>query len=121
MRASEFIREDKLRKGALASIPGAHMYPDLDNSSPYHSYRFGVAMAGAPEQGMDKDGPSGQHMVTIGYSSACDDITKSTAKKLGFKRKELTPKGSKETDTVGTMSPVANWMNPPKEKKAKKK
>lgn len=121
MRASEFIREDKLRKGAIASIPGAHMYPDLDNSNPYHSYRFGVAMAGAPDYMMDKDGPSGQHMVTIGYSKACNDITQSTAKNLGFKRKELTTKGSNETDTVDTKSPVANWMNPPKEKKVKKK
>ena len=117
MRASEFIKEGKLRKGAVASIPNAHIYPDLDNSSPYHAYRFGVAMAGAPDYIMDKDGPSGQHMVTIGYSKACNDITQSTAKKLGFKRKGLTSAGSNETDTVGTVSPVANWQNSPQNKK----
>jgi hypothetical protein len=125
MRANEFIQEGKgrepLRKGSIAGLPGARFYPDLDNSSPYHSYRFGMAMAGAPDIDMQKEGPTGQKMVTISYSDACDEIVDSAAGHLGFKHKKLTPKGSNETDNVGTMSPVANWMKPTKEKKDKKK
>lgn len=119
MKIRDLLDEGKLRKGAINAIPGAHIYPDLDNSNPYHSYRFGVAMAGMPEFPTDRDGPSGQHMVTIGYSKACDEITGAAAKHLGFSRNTLTPKGSKETDTVGKMSPVANWMKPEKKKKKK--
>jgi hypothetical protein len=123
MRAREFIEEskgkEKLRKGATASIPGAKIYPELDNSSPYHAYRFGMALAGAPDIDMDKEGPTGQKMITISYSSACDEIVNAAAKHLGFKQNKLTPKGSSETDTVGTVSPVANWMKPTKKEKKK--
>lgn len=124
MRASEFINEnkgtEKLRKSAISSIPNAQIYPNLDNSNPYHSYRFGMAMAGAPDIDMQKEGPTGQQLVTVGYSSACDEITNSAAKHLGFAHHGITSKGSKETDNIGTTSPVANWMKPSKEKKKKK-
>jgi len=121
MRAREFIEESKLRKSAVSSIPGAQQYPELDNSNPYHSYRFGVAMAGAPDFMADKDGPTGQHLVTIGYTSACDEITNAASKHLGFKSKKLTPKDSTEVDTTGKHSPVSNWLKPTKKEKSKKK
>ena len=50
MRASEFVTEDSNKKidaSATSAIPGARIWPDLDNSSPYAAYRFGVALAGA--------------------------------------------------------------------------
>lgn len=112
---------EPLRKGSIAGLPGARYFPELDNSSPYHSYRFGMALAGSPDVEMQKEGPTGQKMVTISYTSACDDIINAAADHLGFKHENLTPSGSDELDTIGTVSPVANWMNPPKEKKDKKK
>ena len=124
MRAREFIGEagkSTLRKSAVDSIPGARIYPELDNSSPYHSYRYGIALAGAPDIPMDKDGPTGQKLVTISYSKADDEIVDAASKQMGFKNNQLTPKGSTELDSAETASPVANWMNPPKEKKDKKK
>jgi len=123
MRIRDLLDEsagrEPLRKGAIAGLPGARYYPELDNSSPYHSYRFGMALAGAPDIDMEKEGPTGQKMVTISYTDACDEIIDSAATHLGFKHKKLTPKGSNELDTTGTISPVANWMKPTKKDKKK--
>jgi hypothetical protein len=66
MRAHEFILEEKkLRRSAEAALPDAHFYPALDNSSPYASYRFGIALAGSPDDTMDKDGPTQSKLVTL--------------------------------------------------------
>lgn len=124
MRANEFIGEskgsEKLRKSAISSIPNAQLYPELSNSDPYNSYRFGMALAGAPDMDMNKDGPTAQGLLTIGYSPVCDEITNAAAKHFGIKHHGITTKKSTETDTVGTKSPVSNWMNPDKTKKKKK-
>jgi hypothetical protein len=125
MRAKEFIigearknSREKLSKDALDSIPGALRWDGLDNSSPYHSYRFGVALAGMPEYMMPLDGPVGQKMVTIGYTDADDEILKATGKNLGFSGVILTPRGSTELDDTNVKSPVNNW-NKSKKKKVK--
>ena len=103
MKIREILEsKEGLDKDAVAAIPNAHYFPDLDNSSPYHSYRLGIAMAGAPDYTTPKDGPSGQKLVTIGYSSACDEIVKSASKMIGAKAKKLTSKGSKEDNTTGS-------------------
>ena len=77
MRAREFVKEAKdmnpkeFRQDAMSSLPDAHAWPELDNSSGYLAYRFGVAMAGLPDYKMDVAGPTGLKMVTIGYTQAC--------------------------------------------------
>ena len=65
MRAREFIfKEDKeynpknFRNDAMSALPDCHVWPDLDNSSGYLAYRFGVAMAGMPDQKMAVAGPT---------------------------------------------------------------
>lgn len=111
MRAKEFVKEDKekLNAAALGAIPNAKVYPDLDNSSPYHSYRFGVALAGMPDYPTPKDGPVQQKMVIVGYTDADDEIIKATGKHLGYQGVVLTNKKSKELEDTYTVSPVAQW------------
>ena len=116
MRAKEFIHEDKMTTDATTSITNAHRWDSLDNSSPYHAYRFGVALAGMPDYPMDLEGPVGQKMVTIGYTEADDEIIKATGKHLGFQGIVIAPRGSTELSDTNTVSPTADW-NPRNKKK----
>lgn len=113
MRAREFIKESlgsqNMAQDQVASIPNAHYFPDLDNSSGYRAYRWGVALAGMPDHPMPQDGSTGQKLVTIGYSDADDIIIDSTSKLFGAKKVRLTPKGSRELADTNTVSPVAQW------------
>jgi hypothetical protein len=115
MRAKEFINEalgaTNMEMDQVTSIPNAHYFPDLDNSSGYKAYRFGVALAGMPDHPMPQDGSTGLKMVTIGYSTADDIIIDSTSKLFGAKKMRLTPRGSTELKDTNTTSPVSNWMN----------
>lgn len=111
MRAHEFINEseennNKLPDSAIYAIPGARVWPDLDNSSPYHSFRFGVALAGSPDKIYPKDGPYGQKMVTLAYSEEDQVILDAVGKAMGFKSNELTTKGSDELPNGNTKSPI---------------
>lgn len=106
MRAKEFINENKLSKDADNAVPGMKTWPELDNSSPYHGYRFGMALAGSPEEGMDRDGPVMQKLITVSYTDAEEEIVNAAGKKLGFRSKNLTSRDSKETD-VNAASPIA--------------
>lgn len=111
MRAREFITEKREHFDASAerAIPNAQAYPALDNSNPYHSYRFGVALAGMPDHPMDLDGPTQQKLVTIGYSDADNEIINATQKHLGFKSVLVSTKRSEELPDTFTQSPVAKW------------
>lgn len=107
MKITEIISEGKLRKGAQAATPDMKTWPALDNNnSPYAAYRFGIALAVAPEREMDKDGPIGGQFTTIGYSSADDEILQAAAKSMGVSSKQQTEKGSYELDSVNKSSPV---------------
>lgn len=112
MRAKEFIVEknSKMAASAVDAIPSATKFPDLDNSSPYHAYRFGVALAGMPDYPMPLEGPFQQKLVTVGYTEADDAIIKATGKHLGFQGVVLTTKKSEELSDTNTVSPVAQWM-----------
>jgi hypothetical protein len=107
MRASEFITENEgFSDSAKAAMPNATMWPDLDNSSPYHAFRFGVALAGSPDKTMPKDGPTGQKMVTVAYTQEEQDILKQTGKQMGFKAKHIANPPSQETTDVNKSSPL---------------
>jgi hypothetical protein len=113
MRASEFVSEAKdyagakgLSHQAVTTIPNAFLYPELDNSSGYKAYRFGVALAGMPDIDMPKEGPTGLKMVTISYTPAEEEILQKTAKYFGTPRVRLTPEGSDEPSYVYQVSPV---------------
>jgi hypothetical protein len=112
MRAKEFvIKEGKipLAADAVDAVPNAQRWDALDSSSPYHSYRFGVALAGMPDYPTDLEGPIGQKLITVGYTDADDEIIKATGKHLGFQGVVVTPKSSKELDDTNKTSPVSNW------------
>ena len=98
--------KEKLPKSTVTSVPNAQRWDSLDNSSPYHSYRFGIAMAGMPDYPMSLEGPTGQKMVTIGYTQADDEIIKATGKHLGFQGVIITPAGSKELDDTNVKSTI---------------
>jgi hypothetical protein len=121
MRAKEFITEktEKLRADTVAAIPSMRKHSHLDNSSPYDPWRFSIALAGMPHNPMSHSGPSGQKLVTIAYTQGDADIIAATEKHMGATGEDMSTPGSKETDDVGKMSPVANWMKPTKEKKKK--
>lgn len=113
MRAQEFIKEaknKKLPKAYRHSSPGLDSY--VTGSDPYHKYRMGVAAAGAPdmEHPFDADGPAGSDMISSFYTKADEEIMNVAAKAAGLTKKNLVGRGSKESDTVYTTSPVANWM-----------
>lgn len=127
MRAREFIVKEakdmnpkEFRRDAMGSLPDAHAWPELDNSSGYLAYRFGVALAGLPHQKMDVAGPTGLKMVTIGYTQADRDILDAAQNLVGTPKVRISPGGSQEMPDVSTTSPVANW-NPRNNTKKKKK
>jgi hypothetical protein len=122
MRAKEFISEEKdvggahkIRKDLNDALPNAHMWPDLDNSSGYLAYRFGVALAGLPDYKMDVAGPTGLKMVTIGYTQADEEILNAAQKLIGTPKVRISSGGSKELSDTNKTSPVANWMKGNKE------
>jgi hypothetical protein len=128
MRAKEFIVKEakdmnpkKFRRDAMGSLPDAHAWPELDNSSGYLAYRFGVALAGLPHQKMDVAGPTGLKMVTIGYTQADRDILDAAQNLVGTPKVRISPGGSQEMPDVSTTSPVANWNSRNNTKKKKKK
>lgn len=110
MRAKEFIKESTkpLRRSAQAAIPDMQMFPQLDNSSIYDMYRYGVALAGSPDSAtMDQDGPAKSKMITVAYSEGDAEIINKTNKHMGVKGKAVTDRRSHESSTVDTVSPVA--------------
>lgn len=109
MKIKDIIVENELRKGSQYALPDAESLPDLNlYKDPYAAYRFGLALAGSPENMPDKNGPNSGDMMTIGYSDADKEKIDAAKKKFGIKKKRLsTGKGSEELPNVGSQSPVA--------------
>jgi len=114
MKIKDIIREAADYSGAkgmehanMASLPDAHIWPELDNSSGYKAYRFGVAMAGLPNNKMDVAGPTGLKMVTIGYTQAERDILDAASKTMGTPKVRLSTTNSGEAKDTDKVSPVA--------------
>ena len=110
MRAKEFINEEskQMRRSAKAAIPNMQMFPQLDNGNVYSSYRYGVALAGSPEDSnVDQESITNSKMLTIAYTEGDAEIINKTNKKMGVKGRAVTDKTSHESSTVETQSPVA--------------
>lgn len=109
MRAKEFVQEAKkpIRQSAKSALPSGRIHPELDNSNPYHSYRYGVALAGSPDDAMYKDGPYGSKMMTVGYTEADREIIKKADKIIGVKSNPISSNDSSEIEAINTTSPVA--------------
>ena len=108
MRAKEIISEETTEwpNDSQAALPNAQKWPELDNSNPYRAYRFGVALAGAPDKNTPQSGPVGQNIMTIGYTEAEREILKAAGEIMGVSGVDVTTDGSKESDGTNNVSPV---------------
>ena len=122
MRAKEFISEGehtadlslaapdhpKAIKGAM-SIPGISL--NKSNGSSYLAYRFGLAMAGAPDYPTKAAGAMSGDPLLTSYTDAELEIINAAAKMVGAGQvKRLNSNRSEELDNTNTVSPVSNWM-----------
>lgn len=109
MRAKEFITEESLDhhhevalKGAV-SVPGATI-----NGSSYVNYRFGLALAGAPDYPTKKSGSFKGDPLLSTYTDEELDMINAAAKMVGAgKVKRLSSNRSTEIDNTHAVSPVA--------------
>lgn len=103
------LREEQLRKGVRDASTGMTAWPALNNNNnPYHAYRFGIAMACSPDEGIGKEGPVGGNFVTMSYTDGDEKILKSAAKRMGISSKSMgSSKKSAELPDVHKVSTVA--------------
>ena len=125
MRAKEFLSEDsgedgyggngeqtrggsgKLHHHHKSAIKGWNTLPELPGWY-YNMYRFGVHMAGSPEdQKMDAESPSANQMSLYAFTDAEQKIIDKSKKDLGYKGKKLSNNRSEEPEGTNKKSPVA--------------
>ena len=114
MKITEIIQEaqvktgrEKLRPSAKRSIPNLKTWDELDNNNnAYAAYRYGVALAGAPDLPLKPYGPIGGRFTTIGYSDADNDKIHAAQNYLGIEPEAQSSDGSFETDLINIKSPV---------------
>jgi hypothetical protein len=127
MRAREFVAEakfgsaadvpangKKLPKSQHSAIKGAISMPDISSNkqggSPYTQWRFGIAMAGAPDYPTPPAGAFAGDPLLATYSDADLKIINAAAKSVGAGEvKKLTDNRSTEADHVNTTSPVTGF------------
>jgi hypothetical protein len=121
MRAKEFINESdtpaNLKKAPAdqrMAMKGAISIPAISinkaNGSPYLAYRFGLAMAGAPDYPTAAAGAIAGDPLLASYTDAELEIINAAAKMVGAgKVKKLSSNRSEELSNTNTVSPVAQW------------
>ena len=134
MRAREFIIERDIPANLKdipddhsSSLKGALSIPDISqnkaNGNSYMQYRFGIALAGAPDYPTKASGAFAGDPLLSTYTDAELEMINAAAKMVGAKQiKKLSSNRSEELSNTGVVSPVAQWMKPTKaSKKVKKK
>lgn len=118
MRAREFITESdhpadgkKFAPGQMDAIKGAISMPDISmnksNGSPYLQWRFGIAMAGAPDYPTPPVGPMAGDPLLATYTDAELEIINVAAKSVGAGRiKKLSSNRSTELSNTNKTSPL---------------
>lgn len=123
MKITEIITENKLIDKDNDGIPDSHQsatpgmrtFPKLQNSDPYHPWRFGAMFLGGAgdasgkyEHEPNRDGPNGQCLAAAAYSDGEKRILDQAAKAFGWEAtyRQLTPDGSSEVDSVNKVSPM---------------
>lgn len=118
MRAREFIREggDKpnlkdIPPDQAAALKGAMSLPAISmnksNGSPYMQYRFGIALAGAPEYPTKAAGAFAGDPLLSCYSDAELEMINAAADMVGAGHvSALSTNRSTELDNVNKVSPV---------------
>jgi hypothetical protein len=127
MRAREFVTETKygaakdvpadakkLPKSQRSALKGAISMPDISQTkqggSPYTQWRFGIAMAGAPDYPTPPAGAFAGDPLLATYSDADLKIINAAAKSVGAGEvKKLTDNRSTEADWVNKTSPVTGF------------
>ena len=105
---TEALERGEFRKATRQSLSAVDSYPYLDNNShPYVAYRFGMALAKSPDDVTDHLGPIGSEFITVGYSSADQEIIDHARKEFGLKVRKHSGKGSEELEKINKVSPVA--------------
>jgi hypothetical protein len=109
MKIRDIITEKadkKLGKNVRQSHPHAKQYQDIDQY--YGMYRFGIAMAGAPDKSINKAGPAKDVPTVWLYSKGDEDIVSAAERNQGIKGKNIVTKGhSEELKDINKISPVA--------------
>ena len=124
MRAREFVAEakfgsaadvpangKKLPKSQHSAIKGAISMPDISSNkqggSPYTQWRFGIAMAGAPDFPTPPAGAFAGDPLLATYTDEDLKIINAAAKSVGAGEvKKLTDNRSTEAEHVHKVSPV---------------
>lgn len=112
MRAIEFINEDKhkLPQEHSAAIRGAVTMPagNMSTGSAYLNYRFGLALAGAPEFPTKATNDIGGDPLLSTYTDEELEIINYAAKQVGGgKVKKISSNRSTEISNTNVVSPVA--------------
>ena len=132
MRAREFINEarfgaaedvpanaKKLPKSQRSAMKGLISMPDISQNkqggSPYTQWRFGIAMAGAPDHVTEPAGAFAGDPLLATYSDADLEIINAAAKMVGAGEvKKVTDNRSTEADWVQKTSPVKGFRGYPR-------
>jgi hypothetical protein len=104
MRAKEFIVERSFSKRKSGPMATTFEFPSMPSSDGYQAYRFGLAMANHEEPPY---GPTGQHAVISAYTPEEEEIILAAEQATGHKKQIVADRGSHETDSTVTVSPVA--------------
>jgi len=132
MRAREFIQETrygsaadvpangaKLKKSQQSAMKGLISMPDISQNkqggSPYMQWRFGIAMAGAPEYETEPAGAFAGDPLLATYSDADLDIVNAAARMIGAGEvRKITDNRSHEADWVQRTSPIRPFRGYPR-------
>ena len=132
MRAKEFISETKygaatdvpanskkMPKSQRSAMKGLISMPDISQNkqggSPYTQWRFGIAMAGAPDYDTDPAGAFAGDPILATYSDADLEIANAAARMVGAgELKKLSNNRSHEADWVQKTSPVKGFKGYPR-------
>ena len=130
MRAKEFIiekKDGKMSKRQQTSTRGVNTFSDAERwNADYVAYRVGLAVActdGINTPEVNRKSWIGKSKAAFPYTQQEQDMLDLAFNAVGARVENLNNGDieSRELDDTHIVSPVANWMNPPKEKKAKKK
>lgn len=129
MRINELLTEvktGKMSKRQQQSTRGVNTFSDAERwNADYVAYRLGLALAstdGTTAPNIDAKSWIGKSKAAFPYSKVEQEMLNLAYKAVGANYDDVNhgDMDSDELDTTNNVSPVANWMKPTKEKKAKK-
>ena len=87
----------------LQTLPGLNM----NTGDAYKAYRFGIALAGAPDVPTDETSPFAGNYTVKSYTDEEQDMVNYAAKQMGVSTVTKAGKGSLEPKGTNTTSPIA--------------